>query len=111
MTITNNTIKNTIHNAINLQGGQTRGVVLIDGNVIRDVANRAIRFYILDNATVTISNNVFVNATNGSGQLIKTENNIDAISTITTCGNTVDNVALADATYTSVVGSAITITK
>ncbi len=111
VTITNNTIKNTIHNAINLQGGQTRGVVLIDGNVIRDVSNRAIRFYILDNATVTISNNTFTNATNGDGQLVKTENNIDAVSSITVSVNTVDNVALADATYTSAVGSAITITK
>ena len=96
--ILNNTIKNTEHNAINLQGFGTKGDILIKGNIIENTQDRAIRFANLENAQVVVENNTFVNCTDDAGELIKTQTqNVD--STIEMLNNTYNSKAIENKVY------------
>ncbi len=96
--IKNNTIKNTTHNAINLQGNFSKGNILIDNNTLTETGDRAIRFSVLDNATVVISNNTLTEAYDAELEIIKTEVSPTG-SSIEIKDTTVDGITLLNNTY------------
>ena len=105
-----NTVKNSVHNLINIQGVQTSGNVLIEGNTLENCTDRAIRFYVLDSATVVIKDNAFVNASKSNGEILKAEASATG-SSIELDGNTYGGVAITDATYTTEETPAIVVSK
>lgn len=110
VSIKNNTIKNSTHNLINIQGSYTKGGVLIEGNTLENGTDRAIRFYVLDDATVVIKDNAFVNASKSNGEILKAESSA-AGSSIELDGNTYGGVAITDATYTTEETPTIVVSK
>ena len=110
VSIKNNVIKNSTHNLINLQGSYTKGGVLIEGNTLENGTDRAIRFYVLDNATVVIKDNAFVNASKSNGEILKAEASATG-SSIELDGNTYGGVAITDATYTTEETPTIVVSK
>jgi len=110
VSIKNNTIKNSTHNLINIQGSYTKGGVLIEGNTLENGTDRAIRFYVLDNATVVIKDNTFVNASKSNGEILKAEASATG-SSIELDGNTYGGVAITDATYTTEETPTIVVSK
>lgn len=109
-TIKNNTIKNTVHNAINLQGNFSKGNILIDGNTLAETGDRAIRFSVLDSATVIISNNTLDEAYDGEMEIIKTQES-PAGSSIEIKNTTVDGLSLENKTYTTALLPQIILSK
>ncbi len=74
VTLKNNTIDNTTHNAFALQSNQNhaKGNILIQENYISNVSDRVIRFNgIADNANITIQNNVMLNCGDDQKEMIK----------------------------------------
>lgn len=73
----NNQFDNTTHNAIAVQGSSknsVRGKIVIAENIIKNAADRAIRFGPADTAeAITISNNVMIDSGDADGQLLKAE--------------------------------------
>ena len=97
-TIKNCTIKNTTHNAINLQGNFSKGNIVIDNNNLSEAGDRAIRFSVLDTATVVISNNTLTEAYDGDLEIIKTQT-CPTGSSIEIKDTTVDGINLENNTY------------
>ncbi len=74
--IKGNVIKNTVHNAIALQG-EVRGKAVITENIIDGAKDRAIRFNnVFASADIKINNNIILNSGN-KGELIKDESIAD----------------------------------
>lgn len=74
VTLKNNTIDNTTHNAFALQSNQNhaKGNILIKENYISNVSDRVIRFNgIADNANITIQNNIMLNCGDDQKEMIK----------------------------------------
>ncbi|MBP3431452.1 MAG: hypothetical protein J6K39_01170 [Clostridia bacterium] len=97
LTIENNIIKNTIHNAVGIQlnSGYTNkitGTISISNNEILNIigpsqtGERAIRFGQLENATITVANNKFLNAVDGDSEILKASGLVK--STISFTNNT-----------------------
>ena len=69
--IKGNVIKNTVHNAIALQG-EVRGKAVITENIIDGAKDRAFRFNdVFSSADIKINNNIILNSGDGEGKLIK----------------------------------------
>jgi len=91
VTIANNIIKDCLQSiGINLQSQTTSahmmGEILIVNNDINGTGDRAIRFNLIKDATITIANNKFNNAVDEDGDLLKTQAVTN--STITFVNNT-----------------------
>ena len=84
VTIKNNTIASTKHNAIALQSSAAqgaKGTVCIEENVIKNAKDRAIRFGMIEaNASVTIHNNIMIDSGDSDGELIKVGSNATDIA-------------------------------
>ncbi len=92
-TITNSSINNTAHNAIAIQSsgnGTFAGNIVISENSISNADDRAIRFGVGSDATIKITDNIFINAADSDGELLKTQ----AITNVTYAfdNNTVNGV-------------------
>ena len=75
--IAGNTIDGTTHNAIAMQsstGNPVKGDIVIAENIIKNGADRAVRFGRCDgNATIAVNNNVFIDSGDDDGEIIKME--------------------------------------
>ena len=109
-TIKNCTIRNTVHNAINLQGNFSKGNILIDNNSLAETGDRAIRFSVLDNATVVISNNTLTEAYDADMEIIKTQE-CPTGSSIEIKDTKVDGINLENNTYLTSTTPQIIISK
>lgn len=98
--ISNSTIKNTTHNAINLQGNFSKGNILIDNNTLVETGDRAIRFSVLQGATVVISNNTLNEAYDTELEIIKTQE-CPSGSSIEIKNTSIDGISLENKTYTT----------
>ena len=97
VTVTGNTMKNCVHNAIAVQsaGGYTStGNITIAANTVENDGDRAVRFGNLSDATVSITDNKFVSVNTSEKEIMKAGNVTNV--TVTLSGNTVDGSALPD---------------
>ena len=97
ITVTGNTMKNCVHNAIAVQSATDytpTGNITISANTVENDGNRAIRFGNLSNATVSITDNKFVSVNTSEKEIMKAENVTNV--TVTLSGNTIDGAALPD---------------
>ena len=97
LTVTGNTMKNCVHNAIAVQSAgdyTSTGNITIAANTVENDGDRAIRFGNLSDATVSITDNKFVSVNPSEKEIMKagTVTNV----TVTLSGNTVDGAALPD---------------
>ena len=97
ITVSGNTMKNCVHNAIAVQsaGGYTStGNITVSANTVENDGDRAVRFGNLSDATVSITDNKFVSVNTSEKEIMKagTVTNV----TVTLSGNTIDGAALPD---------------
>lgn len=97
ITVTGNTMKNCVHNAIAVQSSgdyTSTGNITIAANTVENDGDRAIRFGDLSEATVSITDNKFVSVNPSEKEIMKagTVTNV----TVTLSGNTIDGAALPD---------------
>ena len=74
LTVKGCSIDNTTHNAIAVQSSTNnpvKGKIDIEENIIQNANDRAIRFGNVDDATITVNNNVMLSSGDSDGQLIK----------------------------------------
>ncbi len=71
--VSNNSISNTTHNAVAVQGqdNPTKGTIVIKENYMENIGDRAIRFNYVEDAKVVVNNNVMINSGDDEGELFK----------------------------------------
>lgn len=96
ITIKDCEVSNTEHNAIAIQSSNNTftGTIALKNNTISNTADRAVRFGNGKDATIVVEKNVFSEAVDTNGDLLKT-------STLTNCtysftGNTYNDVSMKD---------------
>lgn len=97
ITVTGNTMKNCVHNAIAVQSSgdyTSTGNITISDNTVENDGDRAIRFGNLSDATVSITDNKFVSVNPSEKEIMKAGEVTNV--TVTLSGNTVDGSALPD---------------
>lgn len=98
LTIANSTFDTTNHNALAIQNGgknSSKGEIVIENNTFKSIGDRIIRFGNVENAEVSIANNVIdANSGDASGEILKTATVTN--STYNFSGNTCDGKAMLD---------------
>lgn len=97
ITVSGNTMKNCVHNAIAVQSATSytsTGNITVSANTVENDGDRAIRFGNLSDATVSITDNTFGSVNPSEKEIMKagTVTNV----TVTLSGNTIDGAALPD---------------